>query len=66
MLAAAYENKDIDPKNYDVIVAPIQVDFKETTARYIKVKAYNFGTLPDWHQGRGSEAFIFIDEITIK
>ncbi len=34
-------------------------------AKYIKVKAYNFGKLPDWHQGAGGDAFIFIDEITI-
>jgi hypothetical protein len=35
-------------------------------ARYIKVKARNFGTLPEWHLGAGGEAFIFIDEITVK
>ena len=34
--------------------------------RYVKVKAHNFGTLPEWHQGAGGEAFIFVDEITIK
>ncbi|MDI1316748.1 GH92 family glycosyl hydrolase [Flavobacterium sp.] len=39
---------------------------KKTKAKYVKVKAYNFGKLPDWHQGFGGEAFIFIDEITIK
>jgi len=41
-------------------------DSKNTTARYIKVKATNFGKLPAWHQGAGGDAFIFIDEITIK
>ena len=39
---------------------------KGMTARYVKVKAYNFGKLPEWHQGFGGDAFIFIDEITIK
>ncbi len=38
----------------------------EIKAKYIKVKAYNFGKLPEWHQGFGGDAFIFIDEITIK
>jgi hypothetical protein len=38
----------------------------EINAKYIKVKAYNFGKLPEWHQGFGGDAFIFIDEITIK
>ena len=40
------------------IATPVQ-------ARYVKVKAKNFGKLPDWHLGAGGEAFIFIDEITI-
>jgi predicted alpha-1,2-mannosidase len=34
--------------------------------RFIKVIAQNFGTLPEWHDGRGFEAFIFADEITIE
>jgi predicted alpha-1,2-mannosidase len=34
-------------------------------ARYVKVKAYNFGKLPSWHQGAGGDAYIFIDEISI-
>lgn len=38
----------------------------EIKAKYIKIKAYNFGKLPDWHQGAGGDAFIFIDEISIK
>ena len=33
--------------------------WKETGNIYAK----NFGTLPSWHAGAGSEAFIFIDEI---
>jgi predicted alpha-1,2-mannosidase len=34
-----------------------------TAMRFIRVKAKNFGVLPEWHQGAGGEAFIFIDEI---
>jgi predicted alpha-1,2-mannosidase len=36
------------------------------SARYIKIKATNFGKLPDWHQGKGGDAFIFIDEIEVR
>jgi hypothetical protein len=39
---------------------------KGKKARYIKVIAKNFGKLPEWHQGFGGDAFIFVDEITIK
>jgi predicted alpha-1,2-mannosidase len=37
-----------------------------TNARYIKVKATNYGVLPEWHQGKGGDAFIFIDEIDVR
>ena len=35
-------------------------------ARYVRVRARNFGRIPDWHPGRGSPAFIFVDEITVE
>jgi predicted alpha-1,2-mannosidase len=39
---------------------------KPVKARFVKIKAKNFGKLPEWHQGAGGEAFIFIDEIEVK
>jgi predicted alpha-1,2-mannosidase len=39
---------------------------QKISARYVKVEAVNFGKLPDWHQGAGGDAFIFIDEIEVK
>jgi len=39
---------------------------KPLTARYVKIKAKNFGKLPTWHQGAGGDAYIFIDEISLK
>lgn len=57
---------DIDPKSTDIEIKPFtyhpEFSFK---TRYIKVKAYNYGKLPDWHQGAGGDAFIFIDEIDV-
>jgi hypothetical protein len=47
----------------------VNFTFKTTKgqkARFIKVIAKNFGKLPEWHHGAGGDAFIFIDEITIK
>ena len=38
----------------------------KSSAKYIKIKAYNYGKLPPWHQGAGGDAFIFIDEINVK
>ncbi len=34
-------------------------------ARYIKVFAKYYGTLPEWHLGAGGETFLFIDEIDV-
>jgi hypothetical protein len=49
-------------------MAPLAPTNKETfpNTKYIKIKAYNYGKLPQWHQGFGGDAFIFIDEITVK
>lgn len=56
----------LDPKISETKI----IDFKSAIApaitRYIKVKAYNYGPLPEWHQGYGGDAFIFVDEITVK
>ncbi len=57
----------ISPREYENKIQDFQLKLdKEIIAKYIKVKAYNFGKLPEWHQGVGGDAFIFIDEITIK
>ncbi|WP_294823821.1 GH92 family glycosyl hydrolase [uncultured Flavobacterium sp.] len=62
-LAKTVENI-VQPQNYDVQTSELEAALN-TNVRYVKVKAYNFGTLPGWHQGAGGEAFIFVDEITI-
>ena len=56
----------VDPKNTEVIIKKYEEKFSPTKARFVKVKAYNFGKLPAWHQGFGSDSFIFIDEIEVK
>jgi predicted alpha-1,2-mannosidase len=52
------ESKRVEIKSFD-----IQLN-KET--RYIKIKAKNYGKLPEWHPGAGDPSFIFIDEIVIE
>jgi hexosaminidase len=34
--------------------------------RYVKVIAKNRGTLPEWHEAAGSEAWLFVDEIIVR
>jgi hypothetical protein len=62
------QNNTIDPKEYKTIIKGFESIQLPIKARYVKVKAINFGKLPEWHQGfpSGGDAFIFLDEITIK
>ena len=46
-------------KDYLAPISPLN-------ARYIRVHAYNFGKIPEWHPGAGFDAFIFVDEIFIQ
>ena len=35
------------------------------SARYVRVRAFNFGKIPAWHPGAGGDPWIFVDEIFI-
>jgi len=37
-----------------------------TRARYLRVRATNYGVCPDWHPGAGGDAWIFVDEVTVE
>ncbi|MDY0336019.1 MAG: discoidin domain-containing protein, partial [Bacteroidales bacterium] len=44
----------------------LQVQFAETPARYIRIKATNGGVCPAWHPGAGDTTWIFADEIIVR
>jgi hypothetical protein len=57
----------IEDKDYNVQLAKLTAKLKSPKkATHLKVKAYNYGTLPSWHQGAGFEAFIFVDEVVVE
>jgi hypothetical protein len=37
-----------------------------TPVRYVRVRARNLRTVPDWHPGAGGEAWLFVDEIVVE
>jgi len=37
-----------------------------TKARYVRIRAYNFGKIPSWHLGAGGDPWIFVDEVIIR
>jgi hypothetical protein len=62
---AATVNTKVDIKDTSVqtqeFTAPLN-----TNARYIKLIAKQYGPLPDWHENKGSQSYIFADEITVE
>lgn len=67
-LITSVEN-DVDPKKDENTIKDFSFTAsKPINARYIKVKAYNYGKLPEWHLGYpyNGDAFIFIDEISFE
>ena len=50
-------------------MAPVVREFRQSIApvkaRYVRVRAYNFGKIPTWHPGAGGDPWIFVDEIFI-
>jgi predicted alpha-1,2-mannosidase len=53
-------------EDLNVQVKKILATFSPVQARFIKIKAIQFGKLPNWHEGAGGDTHIFIDEIEVK
>jgi putative alpha-1,2-mannosidase len=61
---AATINSKIDIVDLNVVLQEYTAALN-TTTRYIKVIAKQYGTLPKWHESQGNPSYIFADEITI-
>ncbi len=47
-------------------VKNVEANFTPVLARYVRVRAIQFGKLPAWHEGAGGDTHIFVDEINIQ
>jgi predicted alpha-1,2-mannosidase len=63
--AAEIENK-VSDKDEKVQTKDFTAYLKKQKARYVKVKAINYGKLPLWHAGAGGDAWIFVDEVLVQ
>ncbi len=62
-----YSGKEfLNIENTEPQIMEIEPSFIPVTARYIRIKALQFGKLPDWHLGAGGDTHIFVDEIMIE
>ncbi|MCK5652191.1 MAG: discoidin domain-containing protein, partial [Gemmatimonadetes bacterium] len=49
-----------------MVEAEVNSEMQSTPVRYVRVRARNLGTVPDWHPGAGGEAWLFVDEIVVE
>ena len=42
------------------------IDIEGTKTQYLRIVVENFKTLPSWHEGAGTDAWLFVDEILIR
>ena len=47
-------------------VKNIDANFTAVTARYVRVKALQYGKMPVWHEGASGDTHIFVDEIVVR
>lgn len=59
-------NEEPDNKDRKPFVKSFDFSPKNTSARYIYVKAVNIGAIPKWHEGAGEKAWVFTDEFIVE
>lgn len=47
-------------------VKNITANFTAVPARFVRIKAMQFGKLPAWHEGAGGDTHIFVDELIVQ
>jgi predicted alpha-1,2-mannosidase len=52
--------------NIGAVAKDFVKDIARQEARYVRIRAVNFGKIPAWHPGHGGDAWIFADEIIIE
>lgn len=62
-----YNGKDfLNVENLEPQIKIVQARFQPVSARYVRIRASQYGKLPAWHEGAGGDTHIFMDEIEIK
>jgi predicted alpha-1,2-mannosidase len=61
---AIIEN-DVADNIPEAVIKEFVKDGIKESARFIRIRAVNRGTCPEWHVGAGEKAWIFVDEISV-
>jgi hypothetical protein len=57
---------DVSEKREGAITKEFVKSIGPKSARYVRIRAVNFGKIPAWHPGSGGDAWIFADEIIVE
>ena len=57
---------DVSERQEGVVTKEFVKSIPPKQARYVRIRAVNFGKIPAWHPGSGGDAWIFMDEIVIR
>jgi len=49
----------------ETVVRELKTELEGIEARYVRIRARGYGTIPSWHPGHGDKAWTFVDEIRI-
>ncbi len=68
---ASYEeiakiNNQVNPALEGGMKQTFKADLSSRRAKYIRVRAKNAGILPEWHKSAGGDAWLFVDEVSIR
>ena len=62
-----FSGKDFLPiGDLNVQIKSVEAVFAPVTARFVRIKAIQYGKLPAWHESAGRDTHIFVDEINIE
>jgi len=59
-------SNDVSERQEGVVTKDFVKSIPPKKARYVRIRAVNFGKIPAWHPGSGGDAWIFMDEIVIQ
>jgi len=62
---AAKVKSTVSQREAGPLIEAFTASLRDVTARYLRVRAWSVGKIPDWHQARGLPAWLFVDEILV-
>jgi hypothetical protein len=56
----------LSERDEEIARQELAADLGGAEARFVRLRAETYGTIPDWHLGAGGQAWIFVDEVLVE